>query len=154
MSDSHAEAALPASCGACQTLDRREFLERTLLVAAAGFLAGCVGSPTAATLTPTTVRIADYPALASVGGIAVIDNGRSSGAPVAVARTGEAAFVALSLICPHRGSTVQSLGSSFQCPTHGALFSINGSWTGGQPTSNMSRYNATYDATAGTLAIS
>ncbi len=141
-------------CHDCQTLDRREFLGRSLLVAAAGFLAGCAGGVTTSSVTPTTVRIADYPSLAAIGGIAVVDNGRTSGSPIALARTGDATFVALSLICPHRGSTVQSLGTSFQCPTHGATFSASGTWTGGQRTNSLSRYGAVYDATAGTVVIS
>ena len=122
-------AAVPdiGACAGCQGLGRRAFLERSLLAAAAGFLAGCAsGGPTTSAPTPTTIRIADYSALASVGGIAVIDDGRSSGVPWAVARTGPSSFVALSLICPHRGSTVQSAGSSFICPVHGAQFSSNG----------------------------
>jgi Rieske Fe-S protein len=144
-----------AACRGCGGLGRREFLERSLLAAAAGFLAGCAsGGPTTSAPTPTTVRIADYPALASVGGIAVIDDGRSSGVPWAVARTGQATFVALSLICPHRGSTVQSLGTSFMCPVHGAQFSASGSWTGGQQTSSLSRYSVQYDSVAGTLTVS
>lgn len=149
-------ATLPSrpSCAGCHEPDRREFLERSLLVAAAAFLASCAGSATAATLSTTTIHLSDYPALAAVGGIAVLDSSRTGGVPVAVARTGDASYVALSLVCPHRGSTVQSLGSSFQCPTHGAQFSINGSWTGGQPTSNLSRYGVQYDAAAGTLTIS
>lgn len=149
------EAAAPEACRGCHTLDRREFLERSLLAAAAGFLTGCAASgPTTATLTPMTIRVADYPTLASVGGIAVVDNGRTSGSPVAVARTGDASYVALSLICPHRGSTVSSLGGSFQCPTHGARFALDGTWTGGQATSSLSRYTTQYDPTAGTLTIS
>ena len=147
--------AADGGCGRCRGLDRREFLERSLLAAAAGFLAGCASAgPTVASLTPVTIRIADYPALATVGGIAVISNGNSSGVPWAMVRTGSASFVALSLVCPHRGGTVQSLGTSFICPVHGAQFASNGTWTGGQPTSSLGRYTVQYDATAGTLAVS
>jgi nitrite reductase/ring-hydroxylating ferredoxin subunit len=150
-----ATAPEDAACRGCHGLDRREFLGQSLLAAMAGVLAGCgIGGPTTATFTPLTVRLADYPSLATVGGIAVVDDGRSSGVPVAVTRTGDSAFVALSLVCPHRGSTVQSLGSSFMCPAHGAQFSSNGTWTGGQPTSSLGRYAVQYNASAGTLAIS
>ena len=150
-----ADVADDHACRGCHGLGRREFLGQSLLAAMAGVLAGCgIGGPTTATFTPLTVRLADYPSLAAVGGIAVVDDGRSSGVPVAVTRTGDATFVALSLICPHRGSTVQSLGSSFMCPSHGAQFSSNGTWTGGQPTSSLGRYAVQYNAAAGTLAIS
>ena len=143
-----------AGCRECTLLDRREFLERTLLAATAAFLAGCAGGVTTTQLTPLTIRLADYPSLAAVGGIAVINSNQRGGAPLAVARTGDASYVALSLVCPHRGGTVESLGTSFECPVHGARFSANGTWTGGQPTSSLSRYTVQLDAGAGTLAIS
>ena len=44
-------------------------------------------------------------------------------------------FLALSLICPHQGTTVQIAGAAFYCPGHGAMFAADGSWTGGQATS-------------------
>lgn len=150
-----ADGADAGVCRGCHGLGRREFLGQSLLAAVAGLLAGCgVGGPTTGTFTPLTVRIADFPSLATVGGIAVVDDGHSSGVPLAVTRTGDATFVGLSLVCPHRGSTVQSLGSSFMCPTHGAQFSSDGTWTGGQPTGSLGRYAVQYNAAAGTLAIS
>lgn len=140
---------------------RREFIQRSLLTAAASMLAAACGDgqigaagPTAPVVIdePVGIRIADYPALAAVGGIAVVQTGSN---PIAVARTGASTFVALSLICPHAGYspiTVNS-GSGFHCPNHGATFDYAGKWTGGQRTRNLQSYPTTYSAATGTLTI-
>jgi cytochrome b6-f complex iron-sulfur subunit len=39
---------------------------------------------------------------------------------------GEAGFVALSLLCPHLGCTVQSEVEGFACPCHGSRFDSQG----------------------------
>ena len=152
-----------ASCGACHAaspspeaggIGRRTFLAQGALLAAAAMLAACgvaadSTGPTA--VTPgTTIRVSDYPALAQVGGIALIT---IQGGPFAVVRTGTSAFVTLSRVCPHQGTTVGVNGSGFLCPNHGARFSATGAWTGGQPTGNLQSYATAYDATAGTLTI-
>ncbi len=134
-------------------LCRREFLEQTLRMAAAGLLAGCAGGVTSASVQQFTLAIGDYPALQAVGGIAVLPTSVTGGKLIAVARTGAGAFVALSLVCPHRGFTVEAVGGAFYCPGHGAQFAVNGNWTGGQPTSNLSSYPLQYDSVAGTLTI-
>ncbi|MES2305789.1 MAG: Rieske 2Fe-2S domain-containing protein [Gemmatimonadota bacterium] len=141
-------------CDGCTGIDRRAFLGQTLLAMGAAGLAACGASlPTTPAITKFTVRLADYPALATVGGIALVDNGSRSGTPIAVSRTGETSYLALSLVCPHRGVTVSVNGSSFYCSGHGATFAGSGSWTGGQKTSGLAKFAATYDAGAGTLAI-
>ena len=83
----------------------------------------------------------------------MVDTGSRSGEPIAVMRTGVTTFLALSLICPHRGVTVGLSSPGFLCPGHGAMFAADGTWTGGQPTSNLGRYHLSYDPTAGTLQI-
>lgn len=135
-------------------LDRRGFLTKSMLVAAAAALAACgagVDSITAPNNVGATVKLSDYPALANVGGVVLTS---INGSPLAIVRTGQSTFIALSRICPHEGSTINTNGSSgFICPRHGARFDSNGTWTGGQRTSSMRSYSVTYDATAGTLAI-
>ncbi|MGH7582742.1 MAG: ubiquinol-cytochrome c reductase iron-sulfur subunit [Gemmatimonadales bacterium] len=136
-------------------MDRREFLERTLAMLGAGALAACAaGAPTAPGITAFSVQISDYPALAAVGGIAVVDTGSKSGEPVAVSRTAADTFVALSLVCPHRGFTVEVSPPGFYCPGHGATFAADGAWTGGQQTSSLAAYHTSYDSTTGRLQIS
>ena len=145
------------SCGAVSPtsseIGRRTFLAQTAMLAAAAALAACgAGSdPTAPSLSgPTTIKVSDYPALATVGGIALVTVQSS---PFAIVRTGTTTFVALSRICPHQGSTVNQSGSGFLCPNHGAQFSANGTWVGGERTSSMRSYATTYDTSAGTLVI-
>ena len=155
-----------AACSGCSTtgaaaapsagIGRRAFLAQSAVLAAVAALAACGvaggGDVTAPTLTgPATLKVSDYPALASVGGIALVNIG---GGSLAVARTGASTFVALSRTCPHAGSTVNISGSGFLCPNHGAQFSANGTWIGGQPTGNLHAYATTYDAAAGTITIS
>lgn len=142
-------------CTSCQGIDRRTFLEQLTAILGVGSLAACSASlPTTPAITAFTIQVSSYPALAAVGGLAVVDNGSRSGNPVAVARIDANTFLALSLICPHQGVTVGIVAPGFYCPGHGATFAGNGSWTGGQPTSNLSRYTVSYDAVAGTLMIS
>lgn len=134
-------------------VDRRTFVKRSVLAAAAFALAACAGGnggPTAPKSVHLTINVADYPALANVDGVALVSG---NGTPLAVVRTGDATFVALSRICPHQGGTVQPVGNGFQCPVHGATFNLTGKWVGGQPTYNLTSYKTTYDATAGTLTI-
>ncbi|MGD2069612.1 MAG: Rieske (2Fe-2S) protein [Gemmatimonadota bacterium] len=133
-------------------LDRRDFLARSVALAALGLLAGaCDTSITDPVLSDDlVVTLSDYPALATNGGVARV---AGSGPPIAVARLGEEAYVALSLVCPHAGTTVTWRGSQFVCPNHGARFAEDGHWTGGQRTSGLREYPTTLDPGAGTLTI-
>ncbi len=145
-----------ASLGAeAARLDRRGFLTQTMLASAALALAACGGSfglgeSMAPSSVGASIKLADYSALATVGGVAVVT---LNGARLAIVRTGASSFVSLSLVCPHQGAIVATTSSGFQCPQHGATFNRTGMWIGGQPASNMRSYPTTYDATAGTIAI-
>ncbi len=142
------ETSAPAS-----GIGRRTFLAQSGVLAAVALLAACGagGDVTAPSLNgTTTVKLSDYPALATVGGVALVTIASS---PFAVVRTGSSTFVALSRICPHQGSTVNASGSGFVCPNHGAQFSSTGTWVGGERTSSLRSYAATYDAVAGTVTI-
>lgn len=139
---------------------RREFIGQATLAAMAALLAACgdgqIGGegPTAPPVLDTglTVRLADYPALQTVGGIARIASAASN--PIAVTRTGPNSFVALSMICPHAGYKPISITSTgFRCPNHDALFAADGNWIGGQRTRDLQSYPVAYDPGAGTLTI-
>ena len=139
---------------------RREFIGQATLAAMAALLAACgdgqIGGegPTAPTVLENglTVRLADYPALQKVGGIARIASTASN--PIAVTRIGPNSFVALSLICPHAGyKPITITASGFRCPNHNALFAADGNWIGGQRTRDLQSYPVAYDAGAGTLTI-
>ena len=139
------------------TLPRRDFLTRSATLSALAVLAGACGDigaltgPSNSVNKEITVKLSDYPALAQVGAAARI-NGVSP--PLALVNLGNGAYAALSLVCPHQGATVQSSGNGFVCPSHGARFAADGTWTGGQRTSSLRRYPTTYDAQAGTVLIS
>ena len=135
-------------------MDRRDFVTRAAAAMAAVALAACgmsTDTPTSpGTVSSTTLTVSNYPALQSVGGVATTS---VDGVPLAIVRTGDASFVAFSRICPHQGGTINVLGTRFQCPVHGATFNLSGQWIGGQRTTNMRQYPATYDAATGTLTV-
>lgn len=144
------------SCGAFddgpRQIDRREFVAGAAAVLAAMALAACGGDYLSApgTITSAQVKLADFPALATVGGVATTS---VSGTPIAIVRTSSTSFAAFSRICPHQGSTINVVSNGFQCPRHGATFNLSGQWIGGQRTSNLTSYPVTYDDTTGTLTI-
>jgi len=155
----------PNPCASCATdglldaaasgIGRRTFLAQSAILAAAAALAACGAGGSDAVTGPTgggsgTIKISDYPSLATVGGVALVN---ISGYPVAVVRTDTSTYVALSRICPHQGSVVNPTSNGFLCPNHGAQFTKTGQWVGGQPTGNMQSLATSYDATAGTLTI-
>lgn len=140
--------------------NRREFLQSatlaaisTLLAAACGgridFSSGLSGPST--TAEGFFFKVTDYPALAQVGGVAVI-----AGAPIPLAavRLSATSYAVFSLVCPHAGTTVGPAGAGFKCPNHGAMWDSAGTWIGGQPTGGLTRLQATLNAATGTLAVS
>src|SRR5581483_8576393 len=81
-------------------IGRRTFLVQSGILAAMAALAACGASndATAPTLPAnSSIDLANYPALANVGGVALVS---ISGAPVAIVRTGTSTFLALSRVCP------------------------------------------------------
>ena len=146
-------AGVPTSNHATDGIRRRTFLAQSALLAAGALLAAACGSETATaptTIPTTTLRVADYPTLATVGGIAMIT---ISASPFAVVRTGASTFVTLSRVCPHQGNIVNQSGNAFLCPGHGARFAADGTWIGGERTSSLRSYPTSYDATAGTITV-
>lgn len=134
-------------------IGRRTFLAQSAILAAAAALAACgAGSDvTAPTLSESTsIKVSDYPALASVGGVALVT---LSGSPFAIVHTDASTYLALSRVCPHKGSIVNFTGNGFLCPNHGAQFTETGTWVGGQRTSSLRSYPTTFDSTTGTLTI-
>lgn len=145
------------SCKDC--LNRRDFLTKSALAAAALVVAeGCgdgqIG-PTAATLgTGLTIKVADFPALATQGKLVDIGHAR------AVVRTGDSTFLGLSRICTHQGceAAVDGQRNEIHCPCHDSVFSAAGDVIHGPTTGESIRpldhVSVVFDATAGTLAIS
>jgi cytochrome b6-f complex iron-sulfur subunit len=134
------------------SLDRRTFLSRAMLGAAVMALAACGASDgaTAPFSGTGTINVSDYPALATVGGVALVT---LNGSPLAIVRDSETSVVALSRVCPHQGATVNTSSNGFTCPRHGAQFSKTGVWQGGQRTTSMRSYATTFDASTGVITI-
>ena len=139
-----------SACSGCFT--RREFLTASTAAAVTAVLAACGsdGGPTGSSGVTVEVRLSDYPALATVGGIAKISG---SSAPMAVVRADAGSYRAFSLVCPHERATVGIQGTGFKCPLHGATFNASGTWTGGERTSGLKELRVTANAAAGTLTI-
>ena len=141
--------------GAGSVTDRRQFLQYGAAAAAALALMACgLAGPTtpSSNIPTTTIKLSDFPPLANVGGVATL---QISGVPVALVRETATSVSAFSLICPHAGNIVQSVGTQeFFCPGHGARFSLTGQWIGGQRTTNLTTLSTQYDATAATVTVS
>ena len=138
---------------AAEGIGRRTFLAQSAILAAAAALAACGagGGVTAPPLSgSSSIKVSDYPSLASVGGVALVN---LSGSPFAIVHTDASTYIALSRVCPHQGSIVNFTGNGFLCPNHGAQFTETGTWIGGQRTSNLRSYPTTFDSTTGTLTI-
>ena len=138
-------------------IGRRTFLVQSGIIAAIAALNACGSLAGVADVTApnvpanTTLSVANYPALANVGGVAMITIGT---APIAVVRTGTSDFIALSRVCPHQGGIVNLRYNDFVCPRHGATYDLTGQWIGGQRANNLHQYTTSYDSTSGTLTIS
>ncbi|HVX40021.1 MAG TPA: Rieske 2Fe-2S domain-containing protein [Gemmatimonadaceae bacterium] len=145
-------------CGA--GVGRRDFLTHGALGTIGALLATACGDrviggtfPTDPLPTqPITIRPSKIPELAAVGGIVKVDG--NNGMPVAIVRTGESSFDALSLVCPHQGAIVEITGSpSFRCPSHLAEFAADGTWIGGKQTGDLTRMGVTYDPRTDLLIV-
>jgi Rieske Fe-S protein len=150
------DAISGSSAAPMDGIGRRTFLVQSGILAAITALNACGslgGSDVTAPSIPSnsSIRVSDYPALASVGGVAMVTLGS---APVAVVRTGTSSFLALSRVCPHQGGIVQLGQNDFVCPVHGATYSLSGQWIGGQRANSLHQYTTSYDATTGTLTVS
>jgi Rieske Fe-S protein len=68
-------------------------------------------------------------------------------------RVSQTQFVALSLICKHKGCTVELTGNKFVCPCHGSEYAIDGKVTEGPSKKNLDTYEAVYDPTKETVTV-
>ncbi len=109
------------------------------------------GTPGGTGTVNLIVDLAQFPALAQVGGVARVDNG--TGIPVGAARISATQFDAYSLVCTHQGATVNLAGSGWVCPAHGAQYSATGAVTLGPATLPLVALTATYDAATNKLTI-
>ena len=146
---------------------RRDFLSQATLAAVSAVLAACSGDGSGAT-GPTadpnpepgpgtsgsslTIAVASFPALASVGGIAAV--GSLSVRPIAVIRTGQSSYTALSRICTHAGCDINVSGSGFSCPCHGSVFNSQGKAIQGPAQAALQRFNVAISTDGTKLTVS
>lgn len=153
----------------CQSCTRRDFLARSA-VAAAALVAveGCGdgqigpsapggngGDPNVPAGNPVTIRVADFPGLATVGTVVDIGNNR------ALVRTSAspAAFRGLSRICTHEQCITDVRNNRFECPCHGSIFSNDGAVVRGPNIANngitpLRSLTTTFDPTRGEVTVS
>ena len=134
---------------------RREFLVKT-----AGLAGGLVltiygiGSALGRSFADVSINIDSSSPLSKIGGSVVVD---SSAGKIIVARTGEAAFIAYSAKCTHKGGIVDydAAGKQFVCPKHGSKFdAANGNVTDGPADTKLASFAANGTATSVTVTVS
>jgi Rieske Fe-S protein len=152
-------------CNDC--INRRGFLAKSAVAAAAlVVLEGCgdgqIGPPSRTVSNggdpnipiggPVTVKLSDFPGLATVG--TVVDIGHER----AVVRTSATTFRGLSRICTHEQCDTDVRNNRFECPCHGSTYAADGSVIRGPsvaspPITPLRTLNVTVDAAAGTITV-
>jgi Rieske Fe-S protein len=143
------------SCHDC--LNRRDFIAKATFAAAViAALDGCGDGQIGAT-SPVgagngiTIRIADFPGLATVGTLVDVGSGR------AAIRTSTTAFAAFLKACTHEGTQTDVRNNRFECPNHLSIFANDGSVvrrpTTGENIPPLQKLATQFDQAAGTLAI-
>ena len=132
--------AIPTAVGACA------------LASACGGSAGSQGTVTVVGGV-AAVTFAEFPALETTGGSALIDT--STGARLVVVRTGTTTATVLSSVCTHDGCAVSYSQSAndFQCPCHGSKFALSGQVTQGPATQALKSYVATVVSNAINITV-
>lgn len=85
--------------------------------------------------------------LAKVGGSVLLDDDNI------LIRTSQSQFLAVNLICKHKGCTVELQGDKFVCPCHGSEYTIEGKVTNGPSKSNLKTWDTTFDSDKGTVTV-
>lgn len=68
-------------------------------------------------------------------------------------RTSQTQFIAVNLICRHKGCTVEYNGEKFVCPCHGSQYSADGTVIHGPALKNLRTYETVYDKDKGTILV-
>jgi cytochrome b6-f complex iron-sulfur subunit len=68
-------------------------------------------------------------------------------------RSSQTQFMALSLICTHKGCTVEKDGSKFVCPCHGSEYTLDGKVTQGPSKTDLKTYETSYDEAKNTVTV-
>ena len=113
------------------------------------------GDPNIPVSPGKTIRVADFPGLASVGTVVAIGNQR------AVVRTANApaAFRGLSMICTHEQCDTEVRNNRFECPCHGSRFASDGTVINGPNVANsgitpLRALTTSFNPTTGEVTVS
>jgi len=68
-------------------------------------------------------------------------------------RISQTQFLAVNLICRHKGCTVDLTGDQFICPCHGSEYDINGKVTHGPSKANLRTWPTLYDPDKGIVTV-
>ena len=141
-----------------KTVDRRDFLQKSLLIAggaigASWLLEACSksSSSTPAASGPSVnftidLSTSQYSSLNTKGNYLYVSN-------TIVARDSSGNFVALYDVCTHAGCTISFNGTNqFPCPCHGSIFDENGNVVQGPATSGVKKYTCTLNGTKLTVS--
>jgi cytochrome b6-f complex iron-sulfur subunit len=139
-------SSITAVCEECLT--RRAFLARSATVAAMvalldacgdGTIGDPLGADTAPPGGPRSIKVSDFPGLATVGQPVVVGEKR------AAVRLDADSFLALSMVCTHQGTTIFVDGTQFECPNHGSRFANTGAVIEGPASRPLRDLHAVYD---------
>ena len=142
------------SCKDC--LNRREFLTRSALASAVAALAvgcgdGIIGVPERSTTpagNPVTIKVSNFPGLATVGVIVQVAANR------AAVRTSATTFLGLSMICTHEQCDTEVASNNiFHCPCHDSRYRNDGSVINGPATAPLTQLQTTYNPTTDELTV-
>jgi Rieske Fe-S protein len=115
------------------------------------------------------IPLAQFPMLAAAGGSLIGRPRGSTGGPIAIVRSSDAAdasaFSAVSAVCTHLGCTIAYAadgaatacgtvrGNGFWCSCHCSEFAIDGSVRVGPATQPLARYGVAFDGTTLTITL-
>ena len=85
--------------------------------------------------------------LAKVGGSVSLDDENL------LVRVSKTQFLAVNLICRHKGCTVDLTGDQFICPCHGSEYDITGKVTKGPAKLNLKTWQTYYDPDKGIVTV-
>jgi len=147
-------------------LNRREFLARSATGAAIVAIVACGDGqlsgpnsiqrvpPGGGNSGPFTIKVADFPGLATVGRLVQVGGFQAAKRTAASPAT----FVAFSMACTHAGCLVDIVNANeFDCPCHGSRFDVNGAVINGPFTGEsigpLQKLATSYDPATDKLTI-
>jgi cytochrome b6-f complex iron-sulfur subunit len=125
---------------------RKDFIKQVGIIACAGFLPPVFSSCSSvryvnAQEEGNTLKInkSDF----AERSVLVVKSSREA-APLCVSRNGEA-YLAVSMLCTHRGCELTPAGEQLVCPCHGSEFARDGRVLSPPATQNLRQYRVTFD---------